>query len=317
MDYLGTTWKSSLPVFYFFSRATPLIKRISHKMPSCSRTPLIASSLVRHGLAGCAALYMLVGSGCAKLQRKLIYFPPVHDTQTVEAAASKAGLECWRTPSGQAIGWKRPSPGYPAMGRILMLHGNSSCAFESAHYADALQKAGPFEVFFLEYPGYADRLGKPGEQALYDSAQEGLAALDSTVPIYLFGESLGTAIACFLAGTYPDKIAGVVLFAPFNRLQDVAQAHALIFPASWVLTEQYPSEDYLSNYDGPVAILAAGRDWVVPERFARRLYDRYDGPKKLWRFPNANHNSVMNQSPEMWATIIEFWQSHPPSVGAQ
>jgi len=47
------------------------------------------------------------------------------------------------------------------------------------------------------------------------------------------------------------------------------------------------------------------------EKFGRRLYDRYPGPKQLWEFPEDNHGSVMNRSPDFWKEVIAFWNANP------
>ncbi len=257
----------------------------------------------------CALLYLLVCVGCAAFQRRLIYFPPVLPPEQVDALAQSAGLERWRNPAGQPIGWKRPSPAQPATGAVLITHGNAGCAFQCAHYADAIQQAAPLDVFIVEYPGYADRPGKPSEKTLYASADEAFQLLPANVPVYLVGESLGTGVATYLAGKHPDKIAGLVLLAPYNRLADVAQAHMPFLPVHLILCDRFPSEDYLRNYHGPVAVLVAGGDQVVPEKFGRRLFDRYAGPKRLWEFPEGNHGTVMQQPIEIWKQIVDFLQT--------
>ena len=182
--------------------------------------------------------------------------------------ASAATLERWRNPAGQPVGMKRLSPIQPAQGRVLMVYGNGSCATGCARYADAIQEAAALDVFILEYPGYADRPGKPSQDALFRAADEGLRLLATNGPVYLVGESLGTGVAAYLAGTYSDKVAGMVLFAPYNRLADVAQYHVRILPVHWLLVERFPSEDFLRQYHGPVAVFVGGKDRVVPENLA-------------------------------------------------
>jgi len=49
---------------------------------------------------------------------------------------------------------------------------------------------------------------------------------------------------------------------------------------------------------------------VIPERFGRRLFDGYSGPKRVWEFPEADHGSVMTPPPEVWREILEFWQAN-------
>jgi pimeloyl-ACP methyl ester carboxylesterase len=165
-------------------------------------------------------------------------------------------------------------------------------------------------VFILEFPGYADRPGKPTERSLEASAVEGLEALAANTPTYLVGESLGTGVAAYLAGRYPDRISGVALLAPYNRLVDLAQAHMPILPVTLLLVDRFPAQDYLRSYHGPVASLVAGKDQVIPERFGRRLHEGYAGPKRLWEFPEGDHGTVMLQPPRVWKEIIDFWKAN-------
>jgi hypothetical protein len=252
----------------------------------------------------CAVLYLLACAGCATFQRRFIYFPPAYTSQQVDGFAQSARLERWQNSSGQSIGLKRLSPKQPAEGRILIAYGNGNCAAGCAHYADAIQEIAAFDVFILEYPGYADRPGSPSQSSLFRAADEAFQLLATNGPVYLVGESLGTGVAAYLAGIYPDKVASMVLFAPYNRLADVAQYHMRILPARWLLVERFPSEDYLRNYHGPIGMLVAGEDRVVPEKFGRRLYDGYTGPKRLWEFPQDNHVTIMEQPPELWKQIV-------------
>ena len=162
----------------------------------------------------------------------------------------------------------------------------------------------------VEYPGYADRTGAPTEKSLEIAAAEALQSLGTNSPIYLLGESLGTGVATWLAGAHADRVAGVVLLAPFNSLTDVAQAHMPILPVHLILVDRFPSEKYLHTYHGPMAVLVGGEDQVVPEKFGRCLYDRYDGPKRLWEFPNLNHGTVMDQPQAVWGQIFAFLRAN-------
>src|SRR6266850_3537323 len=114
----------------------------------------------------CAALYALACVGCAAWQRRMIYFPPVMSAGLAEQVGRRAGLERWTNASGQPVGWKRLSPTQPAKGRILVLHGNGGAAAWCSHYADVIQQVDAFDVFIVEFPGYADRPGKPTERTL-------------------------------------------------------------------------------------------------------------------------------------------------------
>ena len=254
----------------------------------------------------CVAIYLLAGIGCASFQRRLIYYPSVCTAEQAEDSARNERLERWRSPSGKALGWKRMSRAQPAQGQVLVTHGNACDAFQCGHYADMIQEAAPLDVYILEYPGYADCAGAPSEASIDAQATEAFQCLSTNLPIYLVGESLGTGVAAYLAGHFGDHVAGVALLAPYNCLSDVAQAHIRIFPARWILCDRFPSEDYLRTYHGPLAVVLGGRDTVVPARFGKKLYQGYDGPRRLWESPEADHNNLMFQSKTTWAEIMAF-----------
>ena len=255
--------------------------------------------------------YVLFCAGCASFQRKLIYFPPVFDRATADQLGVSENLQRWNNASGAPIGWKRAGTVQPAHGQVLVLHGNAGAAVQCGHYAEVVQQVAPMDVFIVEYPGYADRPGAPRERTLEESADEAFRTFATNSPVYLVGESLGTGVACWLAGKHPDKIAGVVLLAPYNTLTDVAQEHMPLLPVHLILVDRFPAEKYLRSFAGPIAMLVADGDQVVPEKFGRRLYDGYAGPKRLWEFPGGDHGTVMEQPPEIWKQILDFLQANP------
>ena len=257
--------------------------------------------------------YLVVCVVMAIFQRRLLYLPPVYTSERVEQMARTARLERWKDSSGRAIGMKRLSPKQPAAGRVLIVYGMGGCTTACAHYVDVIQNVAAFDVFIVEYPGYADRPGSPSQKSLFRAADEAFQLLATNGPVYLVGESLGTGVAAYLAGTYPDKVAGVVLFAPYNRLADAAQYRYPILPVHLLLVDRFPSEDYLRNYHGPVGVLVAGEDQVVPEKLGLRLYNGYAGPKQLWEFPLDDHGSVMDRLPRIWKQIITFLQANQPA----
>jgi pimeloyl-ACP methyl ester carboxylesterase len=252
--------------------------------------------------------------GCAALQRRMIYYPTVGSPAEVERWGTAEGLERWKNPAGRNIGWKRSSPTQPARGAVLMTHGNGGCAFHRAAFAEPLRTSEAMDVFILEYPGYGDRPGSPNESSFFAAAEEAFQSLPRTTPIYLLGESLGTGVACHLAGAHSNEVAGLLLFAPYNSLVDVAQHHVMILPASLILRDRFESEKYLKNYHGPLAVLVGGNDRVIPEKFGRRLFEGYDGPKQLWKIPGADHNSIHDGLRDDWGEIIAFWKTNRAAV---
>jgi uncharacterized protein len=257
-----------------------------------------------------AVFYLLICVTMALAQNSLIYSPHVFSLEQMNERAKSADLERWTNSSGANIGFKRPSPKQPAQGSVLIMYGNGGTATGCAGYANNIQKVAALDVYVLEYPGYEDRPGRPSEKSLFAAATNAFQMLPTNHPIYLVGQSLGSGVASYLAGTYTNRIAGMVLISPFTSVTAVAQHRYPILPVWLILTDRFPSEYYLRSYHGKVGITVDGKDTTVPEKFGLRLYNDYAGPKKLWEYPNGRHCQLDKPQTIFWKQAVKFWQSN-------
>jgi pimeloyl-ACP methyl ester carboxylesterase len=226
-------------------------------------------------------------------QDAMVFFPEKAEETDLIRAAERDGLDPWRDRSGQIIGWVDPTGDDGR--RVVLFHGNGGYALHRNAFPLHLRENGPasdWKIHLFEYPGYGARPGKPSERSFVDAAIEAVDQLisENPSPIWLVGQSLGTGVAAAVAARRPDAVAGVLLLTPFNRLCDVAQGHYPWLPISLLLRHRFDSEKHLSEYPGPVAIVVAESDSIIPARFGRRLYDRLTGTKRLWALPQADHN---------------------------
>lgn len=246
---------------------------------------------------------ILLLAGC---QRRMIYFPTRMTEQQAIAIAANDALAPWRNPDNEIIGWKytRADLGAPA---LLLFHGNAGVAAQRGYFARGF---GPqWQVYIMEYPGYGPRAGRPSEQAFYQAAIAAFQQLqeEHEGPIFVGGESLGTGVATHLAYQFPDHVAGLFLATPFNNLAAVARSHYPIFPVRWFLRDRFPSDKHLEHFRGPLAILLAEADEVVPSRFGKKLYDGFDGPKRMWIQEGMNHNTLnYHPTSAWWGEVIQF-----------
>lgn len=246
---------------------------------------------------------LLLVAGCA-WQRKLLYFPTKLPAGDVEQASARSGLAPWRNGAGQIIGWKLAASS-PTTGSVLVMHGNGGCALQRGYFAQPIHEAGSFDVFILEYPGYGMRDGSPSLKSWLASGEEAFTLLSKEKPIFLVSESLGTGVAAHLAKLHPKEIDGMVMFVPYDSLPALAQSRMPLLLPYFFLVDRYKPAEWMKDYRGPVKMILAERDEIVPPKFGQRLFDSYAGPKRLEIISGATHNEVAEQSSAWWRETFD------------
>jgi fermentation-respiration switch protein FrsA (DUF1100 family) len=248
----------------------------------------------------------------ALTQRSMIYYPSRNAPETLAREATAQGFEPWKISTGETIGYRHlaaPDDPRPPLA-ILIFHGNAGYALHRIDYAELLRSAAPdraVSIYILEYPGYGARSGTPSQSNFLAAANEALANIPANLPLILLGESIGTGVASATAASHPDRIAGLLLLTPFDSLASVAQHHYPLLPIRWIMRDQYPSKEWLQNYQGPLAIILAANDTIVPTKFGQKLHDAYEGPKLLILADQADHNDLLHTlSPSAWREALQF-----------
>lgn len=247
--------------------------------------------------------YVLLVLAVAGCQNSLLYHPRISPEPVLLQAASGSGVEPWRDSSGALIGWRIPNP--RAKARLLVFHGNAIDAIVRAEYLrtfNSLSGGGHWETSVMEYPGYGARPGTPGRSGFYQAGRSAIQELRNADkrPIFLLGESIGSATACAMAAEQPDAISGLLLIVPFARIADVAKRVMPYIPVGLILRDNYDNIAMLQKYRGPVAIVVAGNDEVVSAEQGRLLHSSYGGPKLLIEMPGTSHNTFAVEADAPW-----------------
>jgi hypothetical protein len=256
---------------------------------------------------------LLVLCGCA-WQRKLLYFPTRLNDAGARQLAQQEGFFPWENPAGEIIGWRLPASD-SATGSVLIVHGNAGCALNRGYLARPIHAVGALDVYVLEYPGYGARSGAPNLKSWLAAGETAVALLPKDKPVYVLSESIGAGVAAHLAKTHPQQVAGMAMFVPFDSLASVAQSKMPLLLPYFFLRDRYQPAAWLKDYRGPVKIVVAGSDEIIPPKSGRRLFDSYAGPKQLQVVPDARHNDVAEQPPEWWREVLKFWETNRPRAG--
>ncbi|MGH8078862.1 MAG: alpha/beta hydrolase [Lysobacter sp.] len=214
-------------------------------------------------------------------QREFTYFP-----QFTRVDSRETDYEL-RREGATLRGWL-VNPGRP--NAILYFGGNAERVEMSRDEFAALFPDS--SVYLLAYRGYGASDGSPNEADLFADA---LALFDHvrarhSGSIAVIGRSLGSGIASYLASQRP--VEGLVLITPFDSLADVASAHYPWLPVRSLFRERYESTRHLADYRGPILVIRAGRDEVIPAANTNRLIAALATPPRIVDLPGADHNSI-------------------------
>lgn len=245
-------------------------------------------------------------SGCS-LQNSLLYYPDtalpsLHTLNAHEAMPWPSTLESYR-------GLLIESRVTPSKGTILVFHGNAGRAADRFFYGPVLNALG-YRVLLVEYPGYGGRKGALGEKSFVEEGEETLkqASFQFGGPLYLLGESLGCGVAASIAKISSVPIAGIILITPWDTLKAIAREKFPLLPVGLFLTDTYDTLSNLQDFKGPIAVVGAGEDEILPVHHAEYLYESLPSTaKKMWKIEGAGHNDWMNfTDQEWWKTLITF-----------
>jgi len=254
----------------------------------------------------CLGIALTLLCGCDG--RGTLYHPGAEKLADIRQYAAVAGLAMWPADNGDyraIVSRKGPKN---SRGTVVVFHGNGGPAVFRSYYIDALERRG-YRVVLAEYPAYGGRGGELGEKSFVaDARTTALRAREAFGgPLFLLGESLGCGVAAALACDDKLRPRGVVLITPWDTLANEADATFPWLPTRIFLADRYDSVANLSRYKGPVAVVMAGRDEIVPNRLTENLFKALPGPKRMWTFPDAGHNDWPS-GPELawWTEVMDF-----------
>ena len=159
---------------------------------------------------------------------------------------------------------------------ILFFHGNAGNIGARLPNLKVLVKKMNCNVFIIDYRGYGSSEGKPTEAGLKIDAQASLDYLRKRTDInqemiFVFGRSLGGAVAIELCMQPNSGIRGLILENTFTSISDMASTmvpvpYSTIF--KWFLQKiHYPSIKRIRKVKQPILFIRGMQDEIVPVKF--------------------------------------------------
>lgn len=185
---------------------------------------------------------------------------------------------------------------------IVFYHGNAGRTCDR-DYLNSFFAEQNYSTFFVEYSGYGEKGSNPSMPRLLKNVDDTIDFLKTQnfKNITVVGESVGVGPAAYHA--LRSDADNLILISAYNNLASVAFSHYPIYPTRLLLRNNFTPDAWLADYKGPVSIILAENDEVIPSKLGRKLYESIpSGLKKIYTVLNAGHNT-MYEKEEFYASL--------------
>ena len=178
---------------------------------------------------------------------------------------------------------------------LLYLHGARFNVTGSAFRARRMQELG-FSVLAIDYRGFGkSSSGLPSETMAYEDARAAWDWLGQQYPgrpRYIFGHSLGGAIAIELAAQVGDE-AGTLVEGGFTSIPDVVSTFKWGWlPVGPLITQRFEAVKRVPVIGSPLLVVHGGEDRLIQPELGRRLFEAATGPKAFVLVEGGSHHNT-------------------------
>jgi len=252
-------------------------------------------------------LYLVVVFLAYLFQSKLLFFP-----------ANKKLSEC---PGIRQLGFQIIETKYRnqnirfllktdplARANLVIFHGNASSACDSLFYYPEMKDL-RLNFIMAAYPGYEGDNHTPGQKIFLNNGEKLYDYLKSqkygNLPTVLFGESLGTAVATYLASVRPAN--GLILRSPYTSISEIGAYHYPFLPVNLINQNVFPAYMWAPEVKCSVLILHGTDDQTIPIKFAKKQANYFKSQVRFVTIQGAGHNDISDlEDGIFWKEIEDY-----------
>jgi len=192
---------------------------------------------------------------------------------------------------------------------LLYLHGARWNLTGSVSRIPRWNKMG-FSVLAIDYRGFGKSSARaPTEQLAYEDTEAAWAYLltlapDPTIRKFIFGHSLGGAMATHLALKQPSA-DGLILEGTFTNIHDMIKASKFGFlPLGGIITQRFDNLDRIDDVSIPVLIAHGTADTIVPYEMSEKLFAAAKAKKRFFKADGGSHHNLTSRYFDDYAEAI-------------
>ena len=274
---------------------------------------------------GLAPAYVVLVILAWRFQERLA-FPapraPLPDPKRVGVANGET-IDLTTEDGTRLVGWylastilhQPPQPSQAAAG-LLWFYGNGETVAAIWPIVREFQPPGT-AVLVVDYPGYGGSAGRATEAGMYGAADAAYAALVARPEIdarriYVYGRSLGTAAATWVAARHP--VAGLILESPFTSAAAMARQLYALLPR-FIVRLSLDNLGRMRQIHCPVLVFHGDADRLVPTAMGRAVAAAAAGPVELVLIHGAGHNETYDRGGRAYREKIWEFVARPGGRG--
>ncbi len=178
---------------------------------------------------------------------------------------------------------------------LLYLHGARWDVRSSAQRMRRMHELG-FAVLGIDYRGFGQSTDTlPSEAMAYEDARQAydwLGREHPGLPRYVFGHSLGGAIAVALGAQVEDE-SGVIVEGSFSSVPDVVSSFKWGWlPVGPLITQRFDAEARVGQLGSPLLVVHGSDDRLIAPSLGRKLYERAKDPKRFVLVEGGSHHNT-------------------------
>jgi alpha-beta hydrolase superfamily lysophospholipase len=261
------------------------------------RWPIVSAAVL--------ALAVVVGCGSLDERQRAWIFQPSDASWGGSAELARGMEDVWIDFPSEVTGqptrlhglWAASDAHGGAGPVLLYLHGARWNVEGSSPRIRRMQELG-FSVLAIDYRGFGKSTpGLPSEEMAYEDAHAAwnwLASKYPQRPRYIFGHSLGGAIAIDLASKVTDE-RGTIVEGTFTSIPDVASSMKWGWlPIGPLITQRFDSLRKVAKVGSPLLVVHGDSDNLINFELGRKLYEAAQGKKRFLLIEGGSHYSTMS-----------------------
>jgi pimeloyl-ACP methyl ester carboxylesterase len=216
-------------------------------------------------------------------------------------------------------GWTFQALPQPRKLRVLFFNGNAMTIDDAQSLYRSLCLRGA-DVTAFDYRGYGFSTGKSDMMAFRRDALTLYDLLASSGPVVVYGFSMGTAMAVYVASQ--RNVAGLILagtistaqeeFPVFARAQGFSDTQIANMDPSQDAVTAFNERSLIAHSNAPLLMLHGEADQLVPIQQGREVFAASPAKQKLFvSIPGATHNETV-ESPSALQSVGSFLASIKP-----